>query len=280
MTPTTAFREIANACLNHLHQNHQGGSRSTDAEYIHQMRVASRRLFAALRLFKPVLPELLSEQLTPPLRTLMTTLGTARDLDVLIAEIVDPVVNTMPAEPRIAALKNVVAERSKAARQNVVQTLNAPDYGRLLLLIMTKLHQLTDSTLSLNSFANARLKHLQHKVVRLAQQARKDDPASLHQLRIGAKRLRYALEFFAPLLPTRQTVALIKQLTRLQNRLGQLNDLANAGALLMDCAGDEAHLREAVSLIGGWHGQRYAELQSGVPNALSKLHKLRVPKAA
>jgi adenylate cyclase len=168
-----------------------------------------------------------------------------------------------------------------------VQTLNAPDYGRLLLLIMTKLHQLTDnadtnaqdSTLSLNSFINARLKHLRRKVVRLAQQARKDDPASLHQLRIGAKRLRYALEFFAPLLPTRQTVALIKQLTRLQNRLGQLNDLANAGALLMDCAGDEAHLREAVSLIGGWHGQRYAELQSGIPNALTKLHKLRVPKA-
>ena len=283
MTPVAAFRHIAQSCLNHLQQNHHGAIHGDDAEYIHQMRVALRRLRAAMRLFRAALPDDLDAQLLLPLRHLMRVLGAARDLDVLTVEIVAPVVAALPEEPRIAALASLVAERRHHAHQQAVALLGAAEYGRLLLLAMTRLNGLAADEAEaadtpLVAFAMAHLKRLRHKTLRLAHATRQDDPASLHALRIAAKRLRYALEFFAPLLPARRTATLIDHLTQLQDRLGQLNDLANAGAVLMACADAEADLREAVSLIGGWHGRRYAGLLAEVPQALAKLHKLRLPK--
>ncbi|CAG4885264.1 Adenylate cyclase [Georgfuchsia toluolica] len=283
MTPVTAFRHIAHSCLNHLQQNHHGAIYSEDAEYIHQMRVALRRLRAAMRLFRVALPADFDEQLLPPLHRLMTVLGTARDLDVLATEIVAPVVAALPQEPRIAALASLVAERRCHARQQVIALLGAPEYGRLLLLAMARLNSLAAGETEvvetpLGAFAVTHLKRLRRKTLRIALAARQNDPASLHALRIAAKRLRYALEFFVPLLPARRVATLIDHLTQLQDKLGKLNDLANAGVLLMDCAAAEAGLREAVSLIGGWHGQRYASLLTEIPQTLVKLHKLRLPK--
>jgi hypothetical protein len=48
--------------------------------------------------------------------------------------------------------------------------------------------------------------------------------------------------------------------------------------MLMDCAGDDPRLREAVTLIGGWHGPHYASLLSGVAHDLVRLPRLRLPK--
>ncbi len=64
--PIEAFRRIAMSCFEHLQQNHQGALTSDDPEYIHQMRVATRRLRAAMRLFALELPE--SSRRAPCLR--------------------------------------------------------------------------------------------------------------------------------------------------------------------------------------------------------------------
>lgn len=69
-------------------------------------------------------------------------------------------------------------------------------------------------------------------------------------------------------------------LARVQDTLGQLNDLNSAGAMLMDCAGDDPRLREAVTLIGGWHGPRYAKLLVAISRDLELLTQLRLPKLA
>jgi CHAD domain-containing protein len=71
---------------------------------------------------------------------------------------------------------------------------------------------------------------------------------------------------------------LLGHLAELQDALGQINDLANAGALLMDCADDDPRLREAVTLIGGWHGPRHQKLLAAVPRGLKRIGKLRLPK--
>lgn len=278
-----AFRRIAFSCLDHLQRNQRGAVNSDDPEYIHQMRVALRRLRAALRTFGPVLPASLGEQLLPPMRALAGVLGAARDLDVVATEIVAPVIKMLPQEPRMSMLATLLAMHRSQARERAVEALCAPEYGRLLLLATALLTRLPRADRAhgekLVQLATARLKQMRRKLKRLARAARKDDPASLHAVRIGAKRLRYALEFFIPLLPARRTNALIKQLARLQNHLGQLNDLANAGALLMDCAADDPGLREAVSLVGGWHGKRHTELLGAIPRALEALHAIRLPQA-
>ena len=314
--PVEAFRTIALACLDHLQRNHAGALGSDDPEYIHQMRVATRRLRAALRLFGPLLPEGFADRLLPPLHELMGMLGQARDYDVLHAEIAEPVLRALPDEPRLAALVGVITERRFAIRQSALQQLAAPHYGEAVLQTLATLHGLETNNVQsrlmpasagitpelkvsagetalagaplgtetvpaaplLLDFANDRLRRLRKKTLALAAQASVDNPASLHALRIGIKRLRYALEFFAPLAARKPMQRLVEHLTALQDALGQINDLANAGALLMDCADADPRLREAVTLIGGWHGPRHQKLLAAVPRGLRRLGKLRLPR--
>lgn len=317
MAPAAAFDRIALACLDHLQQNHAGAIGSDDPEYIHQMRVATRRLRAALRLFAPLLPSGFAAPIVADLRELMAVLGQARDLDVLLAEIAEPVLEALPDEPRLAALVGVITERHFERRRAAVDFLRSPRFGTLTLELLETLHARTtdvqtetgagpsqadvppvgggepglrawegtkvgagETAPTLAAFARDRLRRLRKKVRQLAAAARCDDPPSLHALRIGIKRLRYALEFFAPLAAPRATRSRLAQLTALQDTLGQINDLANAGELLMACAGDDSHLREAVTLVGGWHGPRHQRLLAAIPRGLKHLGKLRLPKFA
>lgn len=285
-SPLTAFRLIALDCLTHLQLNHAGALRSDDPEYVHQMRVATRRLRAAMRMFKPVLPADFAEAFISPMRDLMSTLGQARDLDVLMAEIVAPVANALPEEPRLTDLASVITNRLYAAREHTRTILGKPDYGQLILhangMLQSSLFLAAPSTettpMVLADFAERRLRSLLKRVAALAAAARVDYPPSLHELRIAIKRLRYAIEFFGAMIPGKSGGNIIKRLAGLQEELGQLNDLASAGTLLMACAGNASHLREAVTLIGGWHGPRHAGLLAQIPDQLQLLQKISLPR--
>ena len=276
MPPTDAFRVIALSCLEHLQHNHAGAVSSDDPEYIHQMRVATRRLRATLRIFRPLLAPQIEAQLLPPLHQLMALLGAARDRDVLLAEIAAPVMRALPGEPRLAALVGLVTEERYRVRAEAIAALRAPAFGSLMLLAAALLHRnlrvpAATAPDSLIVFAKSRLQGLKRRVIHLATAADIGDPASLHALRIGVKRLRYALEFFSPLLNHKGLPELLLNLSSLQDSLGQLNDLANAGMLLTNCAGSDPRLREAVSLIGGWHGPRYGNLLEYIHRSLPHL---------
>jgi CHAD domain-containing protein len=80
------------------------------------------------------------------------------------------------------------------------------------------------------------------------------------------------------MIPGKSGTAVIKRLAGLQEELGQLNDLASAGTLLMVCAGRDPHLREAVTLIGGWHGPRHAALLADIPDKLKRIRGLNLPR--
>jgi adenylate cyclase len=297
MPPVIAFRNIAHGCLEQLQLNYAGAVDSDDPEFIHQMRVACRRLRAALRLFAPVLPDAFDERWLPGLRAVMCRLGRLRDLDVLQAEILGPVQCALAAEPRLMALAGRITEQRHEARRDVLETLHGADYRLLLLAMMGALQQapfgvtatgavagekLGDESdpLTVARFATRRVHRLHAKVIALAKLAKRDDPASLHRLRIGIKRLRYGLEFFAPLMAAKPLRHSLRRLTDLQDRLGQLNDLASAGNFLMHCAGAESALREAVALVGGWHGSRHVELLNVVERLVEKLPQIRLPKIA
>jgi adenylate cyclase len=285
-SPLAAFRLIAQDCLSHLQLNHHGAVRSDDPEYVHQMRVATRRLRAALRMFSPVLPAGFAEQLLPSMRDLMRSLGQARDLDVLMSEIVAPVASALPDEPRLTDLASAITNRLYAARGEIRATLRQPAYGRFLLTAGMLLQRAPfieppaadGEAPVLLQFADRRLHKLLKRIHELAAAARIDYPPSLHELRIGIKRLRYAIEFFGPMIPGKSGVTTIKRLAGLQDELGQLNDLASAGTLLMVCAGRDPHLREAVTLIGGWHGPRHAGLLADIPDKLTRIAAIKLPR--
>jgi adenylate cyclase len=183
-------------------------------------------------------------------------------------------------------LAGAITNRQYAVRNTIRHTLKQPAYGRLLLTASQLLHLSpfidlptpNGDAVALLPFADRRLRRLLRRIHELAESARVEQPATLHELRIAIKRLRYAIEFFGAIIPGKSGVAIIKRLAGLQEELGQLNDLASAGNLLMVCAGREQHLREAVTLVGGWHGQRHAALLAAIPDQLECARGLKLPK--
>ena len=82
MDPVEAFRRVALACLSQLQANEAGVLHSDDIEYLHQARVALRRLRAALRVFAPALPRKFVSRWGAAWKALALSLGDARDHDV------------------------------------------------------------------------------------------------------------------------------------------------------------------------------------------------------
>ncbi|MBI4989041.1 MAG: CHAD domain-containing protein [Rhodocyclales bacterium] len=275
-SPLAAFRGIAAACIAQLQLNELGAGEE-DAEFIHQMRVALRRLRSALRTFRPALPAGFEQSVVPPIRALARVLGGARDWDVLAGEIVGPARDAFAGDVRLDALDAAVGRARQQAREAARQALAAPAHAVFLLDLAARLQRTRSAPAEeeLAAFAARRLSRLHKKALALAAAAQEADPASLHALRIGVKRLRYALEFFAPLYRDRDAREALESLTGLQDSLGALNDLARAGALLMQCMDSDPELREAIALTGGWHGPRHAVLRRLTLQGIERLRKIK-----
>lgn len=108
-------------------------------------------------------------------------------------------------------------------------------------------------------------------------------PAEQHAVRILGKRLRYALDLFAPALPAPAAAAAASYgavLAQLQEELGALNDAAVAAATLPELSGDAALLAAARTALGGGR-LRHLERVVAVEAGLRALAQTRLPwKAA
>jgi len=82
-----------------------------------------------------------------------------------------------------------------------------------------------------DKFARAVLRRRHRRLVRRAAACATGGPQERHALRIAAKKLRYAAEFFAPLFPGRHARAYAAALAGLQDVLGRGNDAATAARL-------------------------------------------------
>ena len=101
--------------------------------------------------------------------------------------------------------------------------------------------------------------------------------ADLHALRIAIKRLRYALDSFAPLLPVRRTRAYLKALSALQSDLGSINDLATTTRRLLDIADGDRAMTDAVVRIAAWHGERARRARKRLPEHIRALSNSPLP---
>ena len=274
-TPAQAFHAIAAACITQLQLNALGAA-AADPEFIHQMRVALRRLRCAMRIFRPALPGDFEAAVAPQFRMLAGTLGRARDWDVLATEIVAPARAAFAGDARLDALELAVGLARQQARGAAQQALAAPALAAALLDFKARLQRAGSGAAgkTTRALAARRLARLHKTALALARAARHPDAQRLHALRIGVKRLRYAVEFFAPLYRAAAVRDVVNTLAGLQETLGALNDLACAGSLLAQCIEAQPQLREAVVLTGGWHGPRHANLCRRVPQDIARLLRL------
>ena len=265
MSVSDAFREVVFGCIAHLQANERGVLDSDDPEYLHQARVALRRLRSSLTVFRSAFPQILFSELVPELRWLGTQLGPARDWDVFATESLPAVSTAFPGDEGLHRLTEQVAQMRAAADDAARESLLAPRYTRLLLeLIRWFLRQpwntLPDPAAAaererpLREFAAAVLERRHQKILKRKRNPSHLDAAGLHQLRIQAKKLRYAAEFFAGLYERKAVRDYVAAMARVQDCLGALNDAVTAERLLETLRGDGGPdlSHEAIGLMRGW----------------------------
>lgn len=228
---------------------HEPGTRlGEDIEELHDMRVATRRMRAALNVFGDYVD---LEQMSPfikGLRRTGRTLGAVRDLDVFW-EKTQRYLDSLPVERQadLDPLRAAWEAEREGARERMLAYLDNGRYIRFKEEFAEFLQRPGAGARPVVSRQDELLPHRLRHVVpvavyqRLAAMRAYDEWVTgpnvplerLHQLRIAAKRLRYTVEYFREVLgPEAKTV--IDEIKALQDHLGDLQDAVVASNLLRD----------------------------------------------
>jgi len=246
-----ALRRIAAACAAQLGAN-EACAEEGDPGGIHQMRVASRRLRAALALFRNHHPPEWREDLQADLRWFAGELAAAREWHVFLSETLPPVERALPGDAGLARLRQRAEEALAASCGRAREALAHPRYTRLLLDLGEWLATPPEAAggRPVGAHAQHALAERHHRVRRRGRRIRKLPPPKLHRLRIAVKRLRYAVEFFEGLYPPKRMRRLLALLRELQDTLGHLQDVATTAPLLDSLA--DPGLERACGTVLGW----------------------------
>ena len=253
-----ALAQILRNGLAHLQRNCHAAQVSSryDPEHVHQMRIASRRLRAALGLFAQTDSALQVHALEGELRWLAGLAGDARNWDVFLAETLPKFAATFPAEPALRILKRRAGMQRRRARLALGAALHSSRYFALELDIselVTALDQRPALALPVLPAAASVLALRDRRLRKRARNWAELAAPDRHALRIAAKKLRYTAEFFGALFPGRKLDRFLRKLSALQDTLGFLNDLATMRALLCELpAGQGARVQRALGLCIGW----------------------------
>lgn len=227
------------------------------------MRVATRRMRAALSMFSDALP-VRAGHVRSELGWIADVLGAVRDLDVQLQRI-DQWVQEVPEPDRSALedLRGLLAGRRATARTALLGVLESSRYERLVASCTALLRQgpsrravpaRTPAFVAVPDLIRAR----HRAVTKAAKRARRSGlPDDLHRLRIRGKRLRYALEFVTPLYQG-ETTKYVKRIVKLQDSLGLMQDARVAAERLHDLATDvSVELSRRTVFVMGGVAERY-----------------------
>jgi len=269
MTVPAALRGVVERGTTLLLANAAGAVEGSDAEFVHQARVAVRRMRSAARLLGKAAgwPAAIDREL----RWVARRLGAVRDWDVLQAQTLPALVAALPAAGPLADQAPEIRRRDDAALR---QVLAGARYARLALRLLQWASSAADDGPTLARAAHKRLARLHRRLFDSASFFVVLPVEQQHRVRIRAKRLRYALDLFADALPARPTARYIAQLAHLQDELGALNDAVVgselAPRLARAAAVDAAPARN-------WLEQQHQEHALRAEAALAELARLPVP---
>ncbi len=227
-----AANDIVSAHLSVARQNEDGVVGDHDTEFLHDYRVALRKIRSVISLFKGVYSVEQTATLTAAFSDLMTQTGRMRDLDVYLLDrqtYFDLLPSSLHAgltvmfdmfeterNAELAALSKRFRGKSYAKTIGCLQTLfSKPKH----------LEQGPNADLHAHEYACAVIWKRYRKVCTIAAAIDNEtDDEEVHELRIQCKKLRYLIEFFEPLFPSRDVKTLIKPLKTLLDNLGLFND--------------------------------------------------------
>lgn len=228
-------------CLTQLQivRAYEPGTRvGLDTEHLHKMRVATRRLRAALNTFGACFDQRNRDFLARNFKWLAALLGEVRDLDVHQLDVPRwrQELGEQPSEGWMM-LEQVLLRRWQETRERLRTGLDSTRYGKLLERAEAAFsrtprrpqgHPGNAPVASLAALATAKRCRQFGKALRACE--RNPQPEAIHQLRIIGKKLRYTAEFFRPLFSD-QFRKRLKKLSVFQDQLGLFQDAVVAGEL-------------------------------------------------
>ncbi len=260
---------------------HEPGTRlGEDAEELHQMRVATRRLRAAMSTFEPLLsPELYA--LREELRWVAGALGEVRDLDVQIESLTTVQHQAEWDEgTALGPLIEILRGRHVGSRGRLIEALDSERYDALVEQMSTLLRaghiEPPEGGEPVRAFAGPMLRKRYRRFRREARElSSSSEPAAYHAVRIRGKRLRYSVEFFSSLYgqPAAQFVSAVKST---QDLLGEHQDSDVATAWLREMIREHGRDLPPDSLfvmgqLVERHRARMQELRAGWPASFERV---------
>ena len=256
-------------------EEHLSGAREgQDPLHVHQMRVATRRMRAALRLFSDLLPADASS-LNDELNWIAGQLGAARDLDVQVRRLRETAAELGLSEA-LVPYGAWLEEQRQRAQAELVNAIESPRFAQLIEHLHLQ-HEWSPNPLFDAPLFDDAPRHLRRTYRQLRKRARRIDdhaPATeLHQVRIRAKRLRYAAEFFE-VAYGKPAERLAKLLVLLQDRLGDLQDGVVSSEHIHQAVQTEASAWPAeTSMALGRVVQRDVQVASQIRKGFPRLYR-------
>lgn len=274
MTAREATGMILNFLLRVMQQNAAGIIADIDTEFLHDFRVAIRRTRSAISQIKGVLPKDIRDQFKADFAVLQKASNHLRDLDVyLLNKIKYQQMLPAPLRAGLEPLFEQLQEERKKEHKNLVKMVGEDSYKRLIESWDALLNSIADQLETKNSnrpvidLARKFILKKYKQVIEIGSQIKDDSPTvQLHQLRIECKKLRYLLEFFASLFPQDEIALLVKQLKKLQDNLGDFNDLSvqqkSLKQYLEAISPENIDSQKTASAIGGLITSLYQQQQN------------------
>jgi inorganic triphosphatase YgiF len=295
MTTREAFRAIGHACLKQVIAN-EPAVLAGDADGVHQMRIGLRRLRAAISLFPEILSDAQTDKIKKDLKWLSGELGPLRELDVFVTRVVTPVKRRYARRQGMPGLSSDFEQRRTAALERAQNALRSPRYRTVALNIAAWLEtgdwaKPQDDLIRgrgevpIETSAAAQLARRWKKIRKRGKSLAELNAGRRHKLRIQAKKVRYAAEFFADTFPgkkaTKRREAFLAALKGMQDCLGDLNDIVVHESLTTDIAKDGKRRKDkskrafAAGLLTGREDARLDAVLSAAGNAYDEFAKVK-----
>ncbi len=271
-TVSAALRAVIERATTRLLANAAGHLQASDPEFVHQARVAVRRMRSAARLVSKSArwPSALDDEL----RWIGREFGAVRDWDVLLAQTLPSLREAGVSGEQLQALAARAAQQREGDERALRRAVEGARFARLALRLLQWAQSLAPPSPTLAAVAAKKLSRLHARLFASSSFFAALPTAGQHRVRIRAKRLRYALDFFAGALPARSAARYGKKLAQLQDQLGALNDAVVAAARLKKLA-RAAQVDPAPAL--GWLREQHQSHALQAEAALAELSVLPVP---
>lgn len=211
-----------------LRENVAGTLADVDTEFLHDLRVAVRRIRSVLKRAGDVLPAGMIERYAEEFRWVGQITTPTRDLDVFLLDL-PQLREEVSDRSALDPFARHLTRRRQAARRPLVTGLRSQRFSQLLSDFDTDLAAVIiadrPAAMTTAALAQERIGAAYRRMAKPAQALTKDTPApDVHDLRKRGKDLRYVLEVFKPLCNVDDYAAVLKDLKKFQDVLGRFQD--------------------------------------------------------